>query len=74
MKIIKEISCLLKKKNKLSNSIKKGLVVWDEHLKTFYNIKDNKFNATLLCNIEKQKNILYQNTLLFAEGKPANNA
>ena len=74
MKIIKEIAYLLKKKNKLSKSIKKGLVVWDEHLKTFYNIKDNKFNATLLCNIEKQKNILYQNTLLFAEGKPANNA
>ena len=56
------------------NSFKKKILAWDEFDKNFY-ILENSINTKIedLLFIEKQKQILLENTILFAEGKPSNN-
>ena len=55
------------------DNFKKKILAWDEYEKNFYLIKNNiNVNIKDLLFIEKQKNILLKNTILFAEGKPCN--
>ncbi len=56
------------------NSFRKKIFAWDEFEKNFYLIQNN-INIKLqdLLFIEKQKKILLENTILFAEGKMSNN-
>ena len=56
------------------NSFKKKILAWDEFDKNFY-VLENSINTKIedLLFIEKQKQILLENTILFAEGKPSNN-
>ena len=55
------------------NNFKKKILAWDEYEKNFYFIKNNiNININDLLFIEKQKNILLKNTILFAEGSPCN--
>ncbi len=51
------------------NSFKKKILAWDEFDKDFY-ILDNSINTKIedLLFIEKQKQILLENTILFAQG------
>ena len=56
------------------NSCKKKILAWDEFDKNFY-VLENNINTKIedLLFIEKQKQILLENTILFAEGMPSNN-
>jgi hypothetical protein len=56
------------------NSFKKKILAWDEFDKSFYVLK-NSINIKIedLLFIEKQKQILLENTILFAKGMPSNN-
>ena len=56
------------------NSFKKKILAWDEFDKNFY-VLENSINTKIedLLFIEKQKQILLENTILFAEGMPFNN-
>ena len=56
------------------NSFKKKILAWDEFDKDFY-IIENRISTKIedLLFIEKQKQILLENTILFAEGMPSNN-
>ena len=56
------------------NSFKKKILAWDEFDKDFY-ILENSINTKIedLLFIEKQKQILLENTILFAQGMPSNN-
>ena len=56
------------------NSFKKKILAWDEFDKNFYVLK-NSVNIKIedLLFIEKQKQILLENTILFAQGMPSNN-
>ena len=51
------------------NSFKKKILAWDEFDKNFY-VLENNINTKIedLLFIEKQKQILLENTILFAEG------
>ncbi len=51
------------------NSFKKKILAWDEFDKNFY-VLENSINTKIedLLFIEKQKQILLENTILFAEG------
>ena len=55
------------------NSFRKKIFAWDEFEKNFFLIQNN-INIKLqdLLFIEKQKKVLLENTILFAEGKPSN--
>ncbi len=56
------------------NSFKKKILAWDEFDKKFYIIKNNiSIKIEDLLFIENQKQILLNNTILFAQGKPSNN-
>ena len=56
------------------NSFKKKILAWDEFDKNFY-VLENSINTKIedLLFIEKQKQILLENTILFAQGIPSNN-
>ncbi len=56
------------------NSLKKKILAWDEFDKSFY-VLENSINIKIedLLFIEKQKQILLENTILFAKGMPSNN-
>ena len=56
------------------NPFKKIILAWDELDKNFY-VLENNINIKIedLLFIDKQKQILLENTILFAEGKPSNN-
>ena len=56
------------------NSFKKKMLAWDEFDKSFY-VLENSINIKIedLLFIEKQKQILLENTILFAKGMPCNN-
>ena len=56
------------------NSFKKKILAWDEFDKDFY-VLENSINTKIedLLFIEKQKQILLENTILFAKGMPSNN-
>ena len=56
------------------NSYKKNILAWDEFDKNFY-ILENSINTKIedLLFIEKQKQVLLENTILFAKGMPSNN-
>ena len=57
------------------NSFKKKILAWDEFDKDFYILESN-INTKIedLLFIEKQKQILLENTILFAQGMPSNNS
>ncbi len=57
------------------NSFKKKILAWDEFDKNFYEL-ENSINIKIedLLFIEKQKQILLENTILFARGMPCNNS
>ena len=57
------------------NSFKKKILAWDEFDKNFY-VLENSINTKIedLLFIEKQKQILLENTILFAKGMPSNNS
>ena len=56
------------------NSFEKKILSWDEFDKNFY-VLENKINIKIedLLFIEKQKQIILENTILFAKGMPYNN-
>ena len=56
------------------NSFRKKILAWDEFDKNFY-VLENSINTKIkdLLFIEKQKQILLENTILFAEEKSSNN-
>ena len=56
------------------NPFKKIILAWDELDKNFY-VLENNINIKIedLLFIDKQKQILLENTILFAEGMPSNN-
>ena len=56
------------------NSFRKKILAWDEFDKNFY-VLENSINIKIedLLFIEKQKQILLENTILFAKGMPCNN-
>ena len=56
------------------NSFKKKILAWDEFDKNFY-VSENSISIKIedLLFIEKQKQILLENTILFAKGMPSNN-
>ena len=56
------------------NSFKKKILAWDEFDKNVY-VLENSINTKIedLLFIEKQKQILLENSILFAEGMPFNN-
>ena len=56
------------------NSFKKKILAWDEFDKDFYVLESSIYTKIEdLLFIEKQKQILLENTILFAQGKPSNN-
>ena len=58
-----------------TKSFKKKLLAWDEIEKDFYVLKNNiNIKIADLIFIQKQKQILLENTFLFANGKPSINA
>lgn len=77
----KEILLLLRKLIKLIGKeidsetiIPEGILEWDNINNKFYEIQNKTTNNILnLCHLDKQKNILLKNTMLFANGKPSNN-
>ena len=76
-----EILILLRKLVKLINKgvdctkiIPEGIIEWDNIENKFYKIDNETHNYSFkLSHIDKQKNILLKNTMLFAAGKPSNN-
>lgn len=72
---IKKIIAFLNKFNDNFYTTSKGIFEWDNNESRFYLIENNATaNIDILHNIEKQKKSLLKNTLLFAQGKNANNA
>ena len=56
------------------NSFKKKILAWDELEKNFYTIKNNiNIKTEELLFIKRQQQILLENSILFAQGKPSNN-
>lgn len=56
------------------NSFKKNILAWDEIEKEFYTIRNNiNINIEDLLFLDKKAKVLLENTILFSQGKPANN-
>jgi len=76
-----EILILLRKLVKLidkgidsTKTIPEGIIEWDNFENKFYKIENETHkNSFKLSHVDKQKNILLKNTILFASGKPSNN-
>ena len=76
-----EILILLRKLVKLidkgidcTQTIPEGIIEWDNIENKFYKIENETHNNSIkLSHVDKQKNILLKNTMLFASGKPSNN-
>ena len=76
-----EILLLLRKLVKLIDKgmdsakiIPEGIIEWDNIENKFYKIENETHNNSFkLSHVDKQKNILLKNTMLFASGKPSNN-
>ena len=76
-----EILILLRKLVKLidegmncNKTIPEGIIEWDNIENKFYKIDNETYKDSFkLSHIDKQKNILLKNTMLFASGKPSNN-
>ena len=76
-----EILILLRKLVKLidkgmdcTKTIPEGIIEWDNIENKFYKIDNETHNYSFkLSHVDKQKNILLKNTILFASGKPSNN-
>ena len=73
MNIIKKIFTYYNNENIL-NSIRSGILEWDNFNNNFYLIDSNEHDINNLHNIEVQKDALLSNTIAFANNKPANNA
>jgi len=59
----------------INKSFYKALIAWDEQENKFYKLFNNNFmKISDLHHIEKQKKIIYQNTILFSKGQLSNNA
>ena len=62
-------------KKYLNSNPENKLLAWDELEKNFYRIKcSNLIKFDDLLHINRQKEILFDNTKLFCAGKPSNNA
>ena len=73
--MLDQIINLLKKKIIFKSVFPEGIVVWEKHSDKFYRVREDKeVDIDLLCNINRQKEILIKNTILFSKGKPSNNA
>jgi predicted AAA+ superfamily ATPase len=69
-KLVKLISEEINSKRK----IPEGILEWDSIESKFYKIENKTSNNLLdLFHVNKQKDILLKNTMLFATGKPSNN-
>tara|TARA_E500000178_G_scaffold350828_1_gene410566 strand:- start:1050 stop:1808 length:759 start_codon:yes stop_codon:yes gene_type:complete len=55
-------------------SFKKSVIAWDDYERSFYQLNNESFfKPCNLLHILKQKEILYENTVLFAKGLLSNN-
>ena len=69
-----KLAKLIKKTLPIPSLMPVGILEWDHVDNKFYIIKsDTLNNLETLYNIEKQKKILFKNTMLFATGKPSSN-
>ena len=72
--LLKKLITLIDKETASSKIIPEGILEWDSIENKFYKIENNISNELQnLCHVEKQKNILFKNTILFLQGKLSNN-